>query len=89
MFIAAVQYLLSNPIEPVDLKALEESSGIGVVVTPEQIERTIEGIIAENKTKLLEQRYDFPIGTLLGEARKRLPWADGKTVKAEVDVQVR
>lgn len=70
------------------MKALEESAGIGVVVTPGEIEKAIEDIIAQNKTKLLEQRYDFPVGTLLGEARKRLKWADGKAVKDEMDVQV-
>jgi hypothetical protein len=36
--IAAIDYLLTNPIEPVDQKALEESAGIGVIVTPEEIE---------------------------------------------------
>ncbi|CAF3321802.1 unnamed protein product [Rotaria sp. Silwood1] len=85
---AAIQYLLTNPKEPIDQKALEENAGIGVTVTPEEIERTIEEIIKQNKTNLLEQRYDFPIGTLLGVARKRLPWADGKAVKAEMDVQL-
>ena len=48
----------------------------------------IEEVIEQNKTKLLEQRYDFPVGTLLGEVRKRLKWADGKAVKNEVDIQV-
>ncbi|CAF2330710.1 unnamed protein product [Rotaria sp. Silwood2] len=85
---AAIQYLLTHPTEPIDQKALEENAGIGVTVTPEEIEHTIEEIIAQNKTKLLEQRYDFSIGSLLGEARKRLPWADGKVVKAEMDVQL-
>lgn len=67
---------------------MEESAGVGVVVTPADIERVVEQVIEENKSKLLEQRYGFPIGTLLGEIRKRLKWADGKEVKTEVDVQV-
>ncbi len=46
-------------------------------------------VIDENKTKLLEQRYDFSIGTLLNEVRKRLKWADGKTMKNEMDAQVK
>lgn len=75
-------------MEPVDRKALEESTGIGVTVTPEEIERATENVIEQNKAQLLEQRYDFPIGTLLGEVRKRLKWADGKAVKSEMDVQV-
>ena len=71
-----------------DTKALEEGAGIGVTVTPEEIERVIEEIIAQNKTALLEQRYNFSVGTLLTEVRKKLKWADGKAVKAEMDVQV-
>ena len=89
MFVsAAIDYLLSNPTEPVNQKALEESAGIGVTVTPEEIERVVEDVIEQHKAKLLEQRYDFPIGTLLTEVRKRSKWADGKTVKSEMDVQV-
>lgn len=87
--LAAIDYLLTNPQEPVDVKALEESAGVGVVVTPADIERVIEQVIGENKSKLLEQRYSFSVGTLLAEVRKRLKWADGKAVKAEMDVQVR
>lgn len=86
--LAAINYLLANPIEPIDLKALEQCSGIGVVVTSEDIERVIEQVIGENNEKLLEQRYSFPVGNLLAEIRKRLPWADGKATKAEFDVQV-
>lgn len=85
---AAIDYLLSNPTEPVDQKALEESAGIGVTVTPEEIERVVENVIEQHKAKLLEQGHEFPIGTLLTEVRKHLKWADGKTVKSEMDVQV-
>ena len=46
-------------------------------------------VIEQNRTKLLEQRYDFSIGTLLSEVRKRLKWADGKAVKNEMDAQVK
>ncbi len=53
------------------------------------MEFQVKEIIDENKTKLSEQRYDFSIGTLLSEVRKRLKWADGKAVKEEMDVQVK
>ena len=87
--IAAVDYILTHPVEPVDAKALEESAGIGVTVTPEEIKRVIEEVITQHKAELLEQRYNFSVGTLLGEVRKRLKWADGKAVKDEMDAQVR
>ncbi|CAF3793634.1 unnamed protein product [Adineta steineri] len=86
--IAAIDYLLTNPTEPVDQKALEESAGIGVIVTSEEIKHMVEEIIEQNKTKLLEQKYEFSMGTLLGEVRKRLKWADGGTIKTEMDNQL-
>lgn len=36
----------------------------------------------------MEQRYRFNVGKLLGDVRAKLPWADGKAVKSEVDVQI-
>ncbi len=39
--LAAIDYLLSNPTEPVDQKALEENAGIGVIVTSEDIQRIV------------------------------------------------
>ena len=32
--------------------------------------------------------FRFPVGQLMAEVRKNLPWADGKAVKSEFDVQV-
>ena len=40
------------------------------------------------KEQLVKDRYRFPVGKLLGEARAALKWADGKAVKSEVDMQV-
>lgn len=44
IFLAAIDYLLSNPIEPIDIKALEESAGIGVVVTLDDIQRVVRDL---------------------------------------------
>ena len=33
-------------------------------------------------------QYRFPVGSLMVEVRKSLPWADGKAIKSEFDVQV-
>lgn len=65
-------------------------SGVGVVVSPEQIEKAVEEIIAKHKAELIEQRYKFNVGILLGEARAStaLRFADGKSVKTEVDMQI-
>jgi glutaminyl-tRNA synthetase len=87
---AALDYLLRNAgVSSVDAKAFEAACGVGVVVTPEQIEKTIEKIIAEAGDELVAKRYRYPIGTLMAKVRESLPWADGKAVKSEVDLQVR
>lgn len=37
---------------------------------------------------MVEQRYRFNVGKILADVRAKLPWADGKAVKSEVDVQI-
>ncbi|CAF1173618.1 unnamed protein product [Didymodactylos carnosus] len=85
---AALDYLLTHPTEKIDTNAFEEASGIGIVVKPGEIDSVIEELITQNKEQLLEQRYEFPTGPLLAEARKRLKWADGKELKSELEVQL-
>ena len=46
-------------------------------------------MIERNKSKLLEQRYEFSLGALLSEAREGLKWTDGKAMKNEMDKQVK
>ncbi|CAN8001255.1 unnamed protein product [Ixodes hexagonus] len=85
---AALDYLLSHPQPPLDVKAFEKFSGVGICVTPDQIEKAVEEVIANHREALIEKRYQFNVGTLLGEARGKLPFAEGKYVKNEVDLQV-
>ncbi|CAF3801039.1 unnamed protein product [Rotaria sp. Silwood1] len=86
--IAAIDYLLTNPTEPIDQKALEESAGIGVNVTIDDIKRVVKEVIEENKSKLIDQGYNFSMNTLINEARYRLKWADGRLLKNEMDDQL-
>ncbi|XP_071081641.1 glutamine--tRNA ligase-like [Haliotis cracherodii] len=85
---AALEYLLSNPIEPVDKGQFEQACGVGVVITPEEIETAVEKVIGKYKNDLVEKRYRFNSGLLLSEARNSLKWADGKAIKNEVDMQI-
>ncbi|XP_057212200.1 glutamine--tRNA ligase [Triplophysa rosa] len=85
---AALDFMKSHPQDPVDQKAFETFCGVGVVVTPEQIEDAVESIIRKYKDQLLVERYRFNMGLLMGEARAALKWADGKILKNEVDMQV-
>ncbi|KTG04391.1 hypothetical protein cypCar_00023333 [Cyprinus carpio] len=85
---AALDFLKSHPQENLDRLEFETACGVGVVVTPEQIEDAVELIIRKYKDQLLAERYRFNMGILMGEARTALKWADGKIVKNEVDMQV-
>ncbi|KAK3581253.1 hypothetical protein CHS0354_032979 [Potamilus streckersoni] len=85
---AAMSYLLEHPLDPVNKNAFEEACGIGVVITPEQVEEAVEVVISKYKEELLEKRYKFNMGAILSEARSKLKWADGKAIKNEVDMQV-
>ncbi|NWT45736.1 SYQ ligase, partial [Chroicocephalus maculipennis] len=85
---AALEYLRSHPLEPLDTADFEQACGVGVCVTPEQIEEAVEAVIGQHRAELLAERYHFNMGLLMGEARSRLRWADGKTIKNEVDLQV-
>ncbi|CAM4714370.1 unnamed protein product [Leuciscus chuanchicus] len=85
---AALDFVKSHPKEHVDRCEFETACGVGVVVTPEQIEDAVELIIKKHKDQLLAERYRFNMGILMGEARAALKWADGKIVKNEVDMQV-
>uniref|UniRef100_A0A8B9N184 glutamine--tRNA ligase n=1 Tax=Accipiter nisus TaxID=211598 RepID=A0A8B9N184_9AVES len=85
---AALEYVRSHPLEPLDVADFERACGVGVCVTPEQIEEAVEAVIGEHRAELLAERYRFNMGLLMGEARSRLRWADGKTIKNEVDLQV-
>ncbi|KAM4651239.1 glutamine--tRNA ligase [Discoglossus pictus] len=85
---AALDYVKAHPLDPIDAANFEKECGVGVTVTPEQIEEAVEAGIRKYKDQLLVERYRFNMGLLMGEARNKLKWADGKIIKNEVDMQV-
>ncbi len=86
---AATEFLLVNPTS-VDIQQFEQSAGVGLTVTQQQIADTVKAQIEKNRSELLEKRYRFGLGCILGDLRKDkiLRFADGKAIKAEVDAQV-
>ncbi|XP_031700186.1 glutamine--tRNA ligase [Anarrhichthys ocellatus] len=85
---AALEFVKRHPQDPINQREFEEACGVGVVITPEQIEEAVESVIKKHKEPLLKERYHFNMGLLMGEARSALKWADGKVIKNEVDMQV-
>lgn len=86
----ALEYVLNHGITNANINVaeLEKHCGVGIVVTPEEIDKAVEAVLSKNKSELIEQRYRFNVGKILQDVRSTLPWADGKAVKSEVDVQI-
>ena len=51
-----MDYLMSHPVGNVDIKAFEESCGVGIVVTPEKIEQEVEKVIKAHLSEIKEKR---------------------------------
>jgi len=89
---AAIDFLLKlqpgSKISDVDLKSLDAAAGVGVVVTPEEIELAVETAFKEVKDDIIKSRYRFNTGPLMGKVRAQLKWADGKALKAEIELQL-
>lgn len=83
----AIEYTLSH-ISNVNVAELEKFCGVGIIVSPEEIEKVVEKLLSAHKKELLEKRYRFNVGHVMQQVRSELPWADGKAVKSEIDLQV-
>ncbi|KAF8372058.1 qars-1 [Pristionchus pacificus] len=86
---AAVSYILAHAMKDLNRTELEKECGVGIIVTPAEIEETVKCIIGTYKEKLIIERYQFPVGKILGDARAKLKWADGKYLATEVEIQLR
>merc|ERR550539_1784796 len=75
-------------MESLDLAKLEEVAGVGVVITPEQVEDAVEKAVESAKSDILAQRWRYNPGPLMGKVRGQLKWADGKEIKAQVEIQL-
>ncbi|XP_077369978.1 glutamine--tRNA ligase [Festucalex cinctus] len=85
---AALEFFKIHPEDSLDQSEFNEACGVGVVITPEQIEDAVESVIKKHKEQLEKERYHFNMGLLMGDVRSALKWADGKVLKNEVDMQV-
>lgn len=83
----AIEYCMSH-LTNLNIEECEKWCGVGIIVTPEQIEKSVETHIASVKNELLEKRYRYNSGLIMQKVRTDLPWADGKAVKSEVDLQI-
>ncbi|XP_037956511.1 probable glutamine--tRNA ligase isoform X2 [Teleopsis dalmanni] len=88
---AALDYLLQYVQKKdiaVNIVEFERACGVGVEVTPEEIERIVQEKIKLHKDSLLSQRYHFNSFKIMQEVRTELKWADAKSIKAAIDVEI-
>ena len=89
---AALDFLLKMKpgavMEDVSKPDLEAAAGVGVEVTPEQVEAAVEEALGAVKEEVVAARYRYNTGPLMAAVRTKLKWADGKAVKAEFDLQL-
>lgn len=85
---AALNYVLNNLHEEINILAFEEACGIGIIILPEQVEEEVEKLIKIHKDEIIEKRYRFNPGPLMQQVRNILKWADGKAIKNEFDIQI-
>ena len=89
---AAIEFFLKLPpgtkVEDVDTKELDTAAGVGVVVTPEEIEQAVEEAIKGAKEEIEKMRWRYNTGPLMGKVRGQLKWADGKAIKSEFELQL-
>ncbi|XP_038705358.1 glutamine--tRNA ligase, cytoplasmic-like [Tripterygium wilfordii] len=86
---AAFSFFLGIGPENLKLDEFEESCGVGVEVSAEEIERTVNEIFEEKRKAILEHRYRTNVGDLFSLFRKRHPWADPKIVKHLIDAKLK
>ena len=89
---AAIDFMLKLPpgttTDTVDLEKLDQAAGVGVIITPEQVEEAVEKAIGDVKADITAQRWRYNAGPLMGKVRSQLKWADGKEIKAQVEIQL-
>lgn len=77
----AFKYLKDNNADvEVDLEKLAEKSGVGIEVTPEEIDRTVKAIFEEFKEEIMEKKHQFQFNNVIYEAQKRMPWGENKEI---------
>ncbi|KAN0025912.1 hypothetical protein ACTFIU_001676 [Dictyostelium citrinum] len=82
-FQAATQYLKDN--KEFNQDTFNTFCGVGVVITPEQIQKAIDDLFNKKATEISEKKWHIPIGDLLNPLKESLKWADLKEVKTMLD----
>jgi glutaminyl-tRNA synthetase len=64
----------------IDEAELGAATGVGVVVTEEQICAAIDGLFEENREAIEKDKHDYNFPGLMKKLNAMFPWADGKAL---------
>eukprot|EP00037_Helgoeca_nana_P032818 m.415490 g.415490 ORF g.415490 m.415490 type:complete len:790 (+) comp29649_c0_seq1:106-2475(+) len=64
------------------------ATGIGIVITEEDVVAAVKALLEGEKEALLANRYRTNVGMLLGQLGATLKWADGKLMKKVMDQEI-
>ena len=91
---AAFEYLKGLPVKAGsevakldDEAKFIETTGIGIVITPEQVKAAVAAALEAKKDQVAAQRYRV-LFVIMAEVRESLKWADGSAIKAELETQL-
>lgn len=86
---AAIKFFKALKDGQYDAAKFEKASGVGIVVTDEEIAAAVSKALADNEAVIKEQRYHFNFMKLLQpiKAIGDMAWADIGKVKSELDLQ--
>ena len=83
---AAINYLKVNShLEAINQGELETASGVGVVVTPEEIKELVAKLFAENAAKITELKHSFNFSSLILAAQTAFPWAEDRVIVSTIN----
>eukprot|EP00743_Colponemidia_sp_Colp-15_P001026 GILK01001132.1.p1 GENE.GILK01001132.1~~GILK01001132.1.p1 ORF type:complete len:787 (+),score=153.39 GILK01001132.1:47-2407(+) len=88
-FDASVEFLKRLGLADLEVSSFEHATGVGVVVTPDEIREVADALLEARRTQLMEERYMFSTGELLRALREKLPWADGKEANTIMTERIR
>ncbi|KAJ3331045.1 hypothetical protein HDU76_004212 [Blyttiomyces sp. JEL0837] len=84
---AALKFVESVKDGSIDEAAFDKACGVGVVVTPQEIEEAVRRLMDSKKAELEAKKWAL-LGALLGTLRTELRWANALAVKTEVEKQL-
>eukprot|EP01118_Nematostelium_gracile_P007532 TRINITY_DN2457_c0_g1_i1.p1 TRINITY_DN2457_c0_g1~~TRINITY_DN2457_c0_g1_i1.p1 ORF type:complete len:812 (-),score=231.26 TRINITY_DN2457_c0_g1_i1:35-2194(-) len=84
----AIAFLKKTGGAPLTDQQFEQGTGVGVNVTLEDVQRETQAYLKEINSQLTEQKYQYPTGKILAAIKERLPFADAKDIKDQVDAQL-